>query len=363
MRWPFWSFRISSPAPLLPALPPDCESIEPLLPLYADRMASPDEVRLVETHLPGCTGCRDSLFWMQATHRALASRPVAVPPASLQLRIAEAIAASSAAPSLRPARSFILRPAYVAAASLTVAGVFLGYSHLNSPITPGPNTTAIKPVPPIIAGVPPSTALNVKKVLPHAALTKPRQALIARNMPGLTAKTMTVSHALTPKTVPESTHALPDRVADNAPAAPPTHASVTIHIPVKPAVHSQRALHGNLEANAIPLVEKRHPNAADTAVPKTPSAPLLARVDKEPPPVAVVVAPSTVTTQPAVQTASAATPSSSLLAEVNAHVKAMSTVAYGKTSLMKRQISRGGTDVMHTLDTEHSGYQPAVYTP
>ena len=150
MKWPFWTR--TQPA-LLPELD-DCEAIDPLLSLYADGMASPNEARRVETHLPGCDSCRELLAWMQATQRALAARPVVRPPAELRARIADAIAAASAAPvpafGTRPARSFSLRPAYAAAASLTIVGL-VSYSLLHHP------TPAVHPPvasSPLVAAVP-----------------------------------------------------------------------------------------------------------------------------------------------------------------------------------------------------------------
>jgi hypothetical protein len=138
--------------------PDDCDSLDPLLSLYADGMASPQEVRRVESHLPGCAECRQSLLWMQATRRALAARPVVPPPHDLRARIAEAIAASSAAPlAARPVRSFRLRPAFAAAASLSVIGL-LSYGLLHAPAPP----ETVHPQPPAaVATVPHTGALPV----------------------------------------------------------------------------------------------------------------------------------------------------------------------------------------------------------
>ena len=107
--------------------PDDCDALDPLLSLYADGLASPDESRRIEDHLPACADCRQSLLWMQATHRALSQRPVVLPPADLRSRIAQSIAASAASVSLRPSRVFVLRPAFAAAASLTLVGAIVGY--------------------------------------------------------------------------------------------------------------------------------------------------------------------------------------------------------------------------------------------
>lgn len=153
MEWRFWAR--TRPAQLNAfgdVSGDDCEAIEPLLPLYGDGMASAAEARLVESHLPGCESCRESLVWMQATRRALSRRPILSPPADLHARIAEAIAASEAAPlRLRPARTFTTRPAFAAAASLAAVGLFLGYSLTH----PG---VAVKPVPPVSVAMVPNSA-------------------------------------------------------------------------------------------------------------------------------------------------------------------------------------------------------------
>jgi len=371
MNWPFRSLRIVPPASPSFALPPSCEGIEPLLPLYADGMASPDEMRQVEAHLPGCAGCRESLFWMQATHRALAARPVAVPPADLHSRIAEAIAASSAAPSLRPAHSFTLRPAYAAAASLTVLGVILGHSLLHSPVPSMPNVNVVNPAQPKVASAP-LGAPGAKNVLPRAAQVKQHQMLVARNVPAATtkpdsAKSVTVRHAPAPeKTVPVNAVAPPDRVVDNAPA--PTHASEKLPVPSKPVVHLQAALPKNLMASAkVPRAETRHPATPEPRITKpNVEVAMLPRHEKEPFSAQVHIGPAIVTMPPpaTVKTASFTAASGGLLAGVKAYAIAMSTVAPGKTSLMERQISRGGTNAMQALDhDEHFAYEDAIHLP
>ena len=151
-------------------------------------MASAEEARQVEAHLPGCESCRESLAWMQATRRALSGRPVQSPPAGLHARIAEAIAASDAAPlRLRPARtsslsfstSFATRPAFAAAASLAAVGLFLGYSltHLPRPAEPGKtvpsvHVAAVPPAPPTVSVAPEkhaAPAVRKPKSMPQVA--------------------------------------------------------------------------------------------------------------------------------------------------------------------------------------------------
>lgn len=146
-----WSFRTHHRHPGTSASELDsCDTIDPLLSLYADHMVSPEELRRVEAHLPACESCRESLDWMQATRRALSSRPIMLPPADLRCRIAGAIAASDEAPVLRPARAFSLRIAYAAAASVSVLGALvLGHSLLTAPKialpTPAPKQVAALP--------------------------------------------------------------------------------------------------------------------------------------------------------------------------------------------------------------------------
>jgi len=196
MNRPVWS----SPSPLS-----GCDAIEPLLPLYADGFASPAEIRLVDTHLPDCAGCRASLTCIQATHAALASRPIAVPPPDLHSRIALAIAASPAAPvRLRPARVFSLRPAYAAAASLTAIGIALGISY---PLWHLPAQVAVKPAP-----RPTAVATVPAAVKSHSLPTVKRRTLIASRPPKTNiAKLLQAAHKALP--VPS---APPERVANNA---------------------------------------------------------------------------------------------------------------------------------------------------
>ena len=167
--------------------------LDSLLSLYADGAVSAEEALRVEAHLPGCAACRESLAWMRATRFALASRPVALPPADLRARIAEAIAASSAAPvpaTFRTRRAFALRPALAAAASFVMLG-FVGYGLLHHPLP-----ASVHPVtPPQVAGVPhpPQSPPIVKTmtahgVKPHAAHHSPAALQPARLDPDRVAR-------------------------------------------------------------------------------------------------------------------------------------------------------------------------------
>lgn len=200
MNRPFWT----------PARPPElnsCDSVEPLISLYADGVVSADESQRVEAHLPVCESCRASLLWAQATHRALASRPVVMPPAYLRARIAQSLAASPASLAVRPTRAFVLRPAYAAAASLSVLGVVIGYgllhhsSSLVRSVTSKPNMVAAVPhigvqietapattMPhhpvrlyrPELPFSPPDAIGSVDSVVPHEDVTDSAQVPIAK---------------------------------------------------------------------------------------------------------------------------------------------------------------------------------------
>ena len=139
-----------------------CDTIDSLLSLYADHMAAPEEAQQIERHLPECADCRESLRWMQATRRVLSSRPVALPPAELRARIAVVIAASAEASAARPARAFFLRPAYAAAASISVLGaLILGQSLLTAPQLKPP-----VPAPRLVAALPTATAPKTSGLVP-----------------------------------------------------------------------------------------------------------------------------------------------------------------------------------------------------
>lgn len=197
MNWIFWT---RTP----PMNPDDCGTIDPLLSLHADGMASAEEAQRVEAHLPGCDACRESLAWMRATQRALASRPIVSPPVDLRARIAAAIAASSAAPapvSFTVRRSFTLRPVYAAAASVALLGIIsygllhtqtpqaaVNHSAANSPVVTAPAKVAV--VPSTISSTPAvrSAALGVKTHITRHPFVTPRLApvdpnLVARNQP------------------------------------------------------------------------------------------------------------------------------------------------------------------------------------
>ena len=249
--------------------PDACAAIDPLLSLHADGMASSDESRRVEAHLPVCASCRQSLLWMQATRRALAARPILPPPADLQARIARSIAAAAAVPvPIRPARVFSLRPALAAAASLTFVAAVAGYSLLHShapkvtPLPPKQTVVAVTPrpepmlphalpstKPPVVKHHPPSEPMIADKTIDEqpempapspppavkptlkptantAPSAKPRPRLILRKKPLLAPAQV----AILPTPSPEEHHAPPVRTPDsNAPDK-----VATAHVPPAP---------------------------------------------------------------------------------------------------------------------------------
>ena len=348
MNWPFRP----RPSELLD----HCKSIEPLLPLYADGMASPEETRRVEAHLPGCADCRAALSWMQATHRALASRPVALPPPDLHSRIALAIAASSAAPiSLRPVRVFSLRPAYAAAASLTALGVALTY-----PLWHAPSPVAVVPAakPTIVASVPHS------RVKTHAAPKSVRRSLAASAV----IKTPSVKHVPVPrKTAPVRTISPPEHIAANpVPETRPAAVPVTVKTPVHRLTPAKQ-----LASVHIILAEKHVPvPAVKTVTPKPLIAPLVAKVIKEPVQVPVEIKTPTIYVQPpVVQTASAHAPATaddplgSLKAQLRDNIAQTRSASLVATHYTVRESYRGATNMMHTLDSdEHFAYLDGIHS-
>jgi len=306
MEWRFWAR--TRPAHLTAfgdASGDDCEAVEPLLSLYGDGMASPAEARLVETHLPGCESCRESLAWMQATRRALSGRPVQSPPAGLHARIAEAIAASDAAPlRLRPARTFATRPAFAAAASLAAVGLFLGYS-LSHPSQP---TVAVKPVPPpsvaVVPTPPPSvTVAPIKPTAPTVTIKKPTPAPLFAD-----------------KNVPYET--LPVPVAPPAPRAAAKNTERPV--PTAPPVTAPRPSFKPVAPRPPSVVAFQPPAPAKTLKPLPPKPSVLTAKNEVKEPDVQVLTP-TVTVQKPMETASASEPHTQnvdFISEVRAQIKA-----------------------------------------
>ena len=349
MKWPFWTRT-------RPGQSDDCETIDPLLSLYADGMASGEEARRVEAHLIDCADCRESLQWLQATQRALSTRPVVIPPVDLHARIAAAIAASSASPlpasfQTRPARAFALRPALAAAASLSILGL-VGYGLLHHPS----HTVASVVKPPQVAVLP-----SVNSSLPNVLPTVPK----SQGKPHMT-RHLTV----TPKPV----HSNPDLVATNPSDEPqpepaseksptaPLLALIKPHVlavkkPILPKAHSQMmaivkpATLGETHHPTVITPEPEKTNVAVAATPKPDST------------VAVTVAPTIVHQDPApTQVASTNGEghphNSDLLGAVNAYVGKMRTAAYST----ERKSIKGAAYATTAFDLDKSGTQQIVGT-
>ncbi|MGI4788486.1 MAG: zf-HC2 domain-containing protein [Janthinobacterium lividum] len=348
MNWPFWSLS-------RPSHSESCEDIETLLSLYADGMASPNEVRRVEAHLPGCDDCREVLSWMQVTHRTLAARPVAIPPANLHSRIALAIAASSAAPiSLRPARTFALRSSYAAAASVTVLGLVLGYS-LWHPAAD--RTVAHTPKPITMAALPSSNAGHktnaIHSNLPHTASVKLSPVVVASNNH--------VPESIKPNVVkhlPAVKKTEPTPLNELAEVVPASHTAVPT---LKVHVHAI-APHTQLANSRIVPTKNRLPNPIkENLIPKQPETTKIADREPAPPPVQVRIMPSTVTEQPSVRTASASTQSPPKLRDTILGAVVARTDQMAATALLPIPVLYHETaTAIQSLDSEHA---PHVYSP
>ena len=343
MNRPFWT---SPPSSLS-----GCDALAPLLPLYADGHASGAEIRRVEAHLPLCADCRAALAWMQATHAALAARPVAVPPPDLHGRIAQAIAESSrsAIPlSLRPARAFSLRPLYAAAASLAALGVALSY-----PLWHGGGHPAVSP------HTQPQVAVSAP--LPRLAPPKAVRPRAAARIASLAAKHKAPPLAAAPppervaaKDVPAAVPAVPK--APPRRIAPPKQLASSGLTPEKPLpARPDNAPGLKPSAPKLPVPKAAAPKPI---MPKLPAAPLIAAVPKEPPPaVQVHIQPPTVTQEAPVRTASVHVPAKpeGLLDSVNAHAAQMRTASYVPVKV-SRDISHGAATMIQTFGSD----QPAA---
>ena len=328
MNRPVWSFR----SPLS-----GCELIEPLLPLYSDGFASPAETRLVDVHLPECAGCRASLSWLQATHAALASRPVAVPPPDLHSRIALAIASSSAAPiRLTPARVFSLRPIYAAAASLTALGIALGLSqslwHTPTQV-PGKHNT-----PPKAIATVPAPAVTKTQALPILK----KQTVIAARPPKVVAiKPPQIARQVAP--IPETPL---EHVANNTPAETQPILKDVVKAPVHRLPSGPPVIANTFKApsHTITLPSPK------PITQKTPDALVVANAFKEPVP--VEIKPPTINVDPPSQRIASNAPPASKpdngLGIVNAYYAAkLRNVSYSASQFAMRDTSRGASNVMH----------------
>ncbi len=371
MNRPFWLFRTSASSD-------NCETIEPLLSLAADGMASPEETRRLDAHLPGCDGCRAALSWMQATRAtlasrpvavpppdlhsrialaiALSSRPVAVPPPDLHSRIALAIAASSAAPaSLRPARVFSLRTAYAAAASVTVLGIALSY-----PLWHAPGAVAVKHSarPAVVASAPAVKAPAVPKIIKRTA----KRPLVASNA----TKPLTVKHTIIAHKTPLIAVMPPEHTASSVvptklPAVPQVVKAPVHHAPLSPQIASRTIAPPEKHS-----IEKHAPlPVARKIAPKPLEGPRVAKIIKEPAKIPLEIrTPSLTPDTPPVRTASAQTaPSKSDygMGYLRARLQAQNAI-HVPVSITTRDLSHGATSLIHTVgDDEHTAFISAVH--
>ncbi len=357
MNWLSWTPPRSAPD--------DCVSLDPLLSLYADGMASPDEARRVSAHLPGCADCRQSLLWMQATRRALAARPVVPPPHDLRARIAEAIAASSAAPAAaRPVLSFTLRPAFAAAASLSVLGL-LSYGLLHAP---APHD-AVNPPPPVAVATVPHT--DVLPVTPgHAAkLPASRRHVHPVSPVQADAERVAIAPAGSPEVpvaAPPAVEPLPTRdTTAMHPATPPRDAVPPATFKARlPRLQKRTAPRPRMTLMAHrdvrPDVPPTHHNPLPSKMVHTDEAPHVAssRVPDE------IILPATIHNDPetpTVRTASAESHSHApgLLDDVNKAV-----VRMRETGFVKRGSPfKGAAIAMPRIDGDSSPTFGGIYTP
>jgi hypothetical protein len=291
MNWPLWSRRRPI---VLNSMSDTCHSIEPLLSLYVDGMAAVEERRRVEAHLPLCADCRAELAWMQATHQTLAARPIMTPPADLHARIAEAIATSAAAPiRLRPARAFTLRPAYAAAASLTILGAVLSVTLMHTLSSVPPNSSVGPHTLPAVAVKPRATIQSaVKHVLVIASSHH-------STLPHLTVRpTASVTeHLASNPRHPRVLLPLPEPMQDRQVATVVRTAPAVSFVKsiVHPKLHSETA--SQKMASRSVGIEPKSVSLPRVTLPK-PHAPIMeAALPKSPPTVSVNIGPAMVTTQ------------------------------------------------------------------
>lgn len=352
MKWPFWTRN-------QPVISDDCDSIDPLLSLYADGMASPAEAQRVTAHLPGCDSCRESLAWMQVTQRALAARPVVRPPADLRVRIAAAIAASSVPVSsgTRPARSFVLRPAYAAAASLAIFGIVsLSYTMRHEPPAANVHTAGTKPT--TVAALPPvENALpNVKPTLPDSFVKPTVKQHSHRLVMPAPAKNNLVAMSAGDREVTSS----PVEVKTSNKVHSTTAASVksvtTIKLRIKavrkpnpPSLNPAKMANTKIPAASV---ETHHPPVIQPEVTKP--APVVAEVPKQTPPAATIIAKPIVTQDTTARVASSHSDNS--LSMVNDYARRLRTAAF------KATVARSMSNAAMVVPTIDQDKKPGINT-
>lgn len=297
MAWQFW--RRKKPEQI-----DSCATIEAVLSLYGDGMASPTEIRQVEAHLAECDNCRRSLEWIEATRLVIAKRPAVEPPANLRLRIAQAIAeAEHAKTPLRiPRRPLLLRPAYMAgavAASVLIVGYFVA-NHVAVPDI-GPSTVnGPRSVPPVSVGSPSisdnqvARAIKPKPVVPSTnseSRSKP-QALVAKTTAPRLAHIVSVKphHTMLADRSGAATSASATAIVHPAPSVAVTRPHVQVAAGLKPPTH--RAIIS--PAPHVLTQEARGPEPSQTPIAIQPAAapsPTIEAHNTPPPAQAPTVAP------------------------------------------------------------------------
>lgn len=365
MNWTFWTR--TRPAGL-----DDCGTVDPLLSVYADGMADAEEARRVEAHLPDCAACRESLAWMRATQRAVSSRPAVAPPADLRARIADAIAASDAAPvpvfQVRPARVFALRPALTAAASVAFLGVLsYGLLHRDAPVTVPPmrvpQVAAAPPAGQIVPLVKSVAGAGVKRGA-HHPIVLPKQVdpdLVAVNTPP-----KAVAHAAPVKTRPKIKDDA-EKMADATPVKSPIKpAAVQIKklTPRKSSaslVATDRPPTFSSETHRLPVVnpETRKPETIVATVPHThaPTVSVPAFIEKPP-----VITPDPVPTVVVASNNSGGRFQSADLIRIP--ISQIPKFTHQIVNRMDKGLAdRGAAYAMRKTGSENTGYSPQIYTP
>ena len=362
MKWTFWTRTASLTSN-------DCETIDPLLSLYADGLASAEEAQRVETHLLVCPACRASLAWIQATQRTLAARPVLSPPADLRARIATAIAASSAAPlpaSFTTRRPIALRPAWAAAASVAILGV-VSYGLLHHP-----SQVAVRPVmPPQVAIVPSANTSSpvvktqigpdVKPRIPPHSTSGPR---IVRSNPDRMARVQPDESQPEPAEVKTPAEAVSVTKARTIPA--PIVALIKPHPSLvkksslprfKPEMMAKDKQPVRAGENHNPLTVKSEDNKPETVVATagqpSPSASVSVNVGapsikQDPTPTVIVVSNHEGHSAPP-----------DPLSSVNAYVGQMRNVAYAT----ERKSIKGIASTAHKSGSDGMAYVPGIWSP
>jgi hypothetical protein len=334
MNWRFWLRQDSSQ-------PDTCASIEPLLSLFSDGMASPPEARRVESHLDECPECRRALEWMEATRLVIAKRPAAVPPADLRMRIAQAIAAEAAAnTAFRPKpRSFVIRPAFAVAASMALVAVFgITYERTlkPNPITIAPPHESIVKVPNSPAPVP---IANPAGSTP-SQVSPPGGSRVAIVTPSKKHSPLLHPILVRPHYEP-LVASLPSDSVGNVPhtALVPVVHSQSLPPRVKPAPVKQQVAF-NTEKSALPHftpVPKRHEPLKEATLPT--DLPLRNNSDTMITPVGPSVEPDTtqvIQPEPShVENVAVHTPSTDVLSIVHQHVLASLTAFKSDTKIVR----------------------------